>query len=226
MLPAVSDVADLKNTWLQTDQGAEYRTVGKHVADHATVNHNAGGYVGPGGVGTNLAEGYFSQLKRSLDGTHHHVSRTHLHRYLANFDFLYSSARPATRFGCGRCSSRRGAGGSPNQAADQRLSGGAMSRYRLARCSVIATTAQLIVDGGGLEPPGVELPRPARAPCRRPLRGPGGPALRDAGPPGYSPRRPHHGGTVTVIAKLRLPKRINTANTVLVGATGPTSLPV
>jgi hypothetical protein len=34
--------------------------------------------------------GYFSQLKRSIDGTHHHVSKTHLDRYLAQFDFLYS----------------------------------------------------------------------------------------------------------------------------------------
>jgi hypothetical protein len=39
-----------------------------------------------GDVTTNLAEGYFSQLKRSLDGTHHHVTREHLHRYLAEFD--------------------------------------------------------------------------------------------------------------------------------------------
>ena len=33
-----------------------------------------GQYKLPGGAGTNLAEGFFSQLKRSLDGTHHHVS--------------------------------------------------------------------------------------------------------------------------------------------------------
>lgn len=32
-----------------------------------------------------------SQLKRSLDGTHHHVSRKHLHRYLGEFDFRYST---------------------------------------------------------------------------------------------------------------------------------------
>jgi hypothetical protein len=29
----------------------------------------------------------FSQLKRSLDGTHHHVSVEHLPRYLNEFDF-------------------------------------------------------------------------------------------------------------------------------------------
>ena len=34
---------------------------------------------------------YFSQLKRSLDGTHHKVSREHLDRYLAEFDFRHST---------------------------------------------------------------------------------------------------------------------------------------
>jgi hypothetical protein len=41
-------------------------------------------------VSTNMAEGFFSQLKRSLDGTHHHVSTRHLPRYLAEFDFRYT----------------------------------------------------------------------------------------------------------------------------------------
>src|ERR1039458_9830007 len=31
--------------------------------------------------------------KRSIDGTHHHVSRAHLHRYLAEFDFRYSHCK-------------------------------------------------------------------------------------------------------------------------------------
>ena len=41
-------------------------------------------------VHTNTAEGYFSQLKRSIDGTHHHVSERHLDRYLAEFDYRYT----------------------------------------------------------------------------------------------------------------------------------------
>ena len=44
-----------------------------------------------GDVSTNQAENYFSQLKRSLDGTHHHVSREHLPRYLQEFDFRYTT---------------------------------------------------------------------------------------------------------------------------------------
>jgi len=44
-----------------------------------------------GDVSTNQAENFFSQLKRSIDGTHHHVSVEHLGRYLAEFDFRYST---------------------------------------------------------------------------------------------------------------------------------------
>ena len=41
--------------------------------------------------GTNKVEGFFAQLKRSVDGTHHHVSREHLQRYLDEFSFRYST---------------------------------------------------------------------------------------------------------------------------------------
>ena len=56
------------------------------------VNHRIGEYV-RGDVSTNQAESYFAQLKRSLDGTHHHVSRVHLHRYVAEFDFRYTTCK-------------------------------------------------------------------------------------------------------------------------------------
>ena len=32
-------------------------------------------------------------MKRSLDGTHHHVCREHLERYLAEFDFRYTTCK-------------------------------------------------------------------------------------------------------------------------------------
>jgi hypothetical protein len=46
-----------------------------------------------GNVTTNKAENYFSQLKRSIDGTHHHVSTAHLPRYLAEFDYRYTTRK-------------------------------------------------------------------------------------------------------------------------------------
>jgi hypothetical protein len=45
------------------------------------------------GANTKSAESYISQLKRSIDGTHHHVSKTHLQRYLAEVDFRYATCK-------------------------------------------------------------------------------------------------------------------------------------
>jgi hypothetical protein len=78
-------------THLQTDSAGAYQRVEWLFAEHTTVDHKAGQYVHTNGASTNLAENYFSQLKRSLDGTHHHVSAEHLPRYLAEFDFRYST---------------------------------------------------------------------------------------------------------------------------------------
>jgi transposase-like protein len=75
---------------LHTDSENAYRAVSRRFIAHHTVNHKVREYV-RGDVTTNQAENYFSQLKRSLDGTHHHVSRQHLHRYLAEFDFRHST---------------------------------------------------------------------------------------------------------------------------------------
>lgn len=40
---------------------------------------------------TNQAEKFFSQLKRSIDGTPHHVSKEHLSRYRDEFDYRHST---------------------------------------------------------------------------------------------------------------------------------------
>lgn len=92
LLAAIQENVDTSNTMLHTDSAKAYTTAAPHMQRHETVNHAAGEYVRDG-VSTNLAEGYFSQLKRSIDGTHHHVSTEHLARYLAQFDFLYTHCR-------------------------------------------------------------------------------------------------------------------------------------
>ena len=40
-----------------------------------------------------MAENFFSQLKRSIDGTHHSISKYHLQRYLGEFDFRFSTRK-------------------------------------------------------------------------------------------------------------------------------------
>jgi transposase-like protein len=84
---------DLPNTTLVTDSAPVYTKIGWKAADHQVVNHKMSQYVTRTGASTNQAEGYFSQLKRSIDGTFHHVSVDHLDRYLAEFDYRYSTRK-------------------------------------------------------------------------------------------------------------------------------------
>ena len=86
----MSHVVDGATVDLMTDGGSQYRILGRGFASHQYVDHSSHEYV-RGNVTTNRAEGYFSQLKRSIDGTDHHVSTKHLARYLAEFDFRYST---------------------------------------------------------------------------------------------------------------------------------------
>ncbi len=87
---AIANQVVMSGSTLMTDEGPQYNQIGREFLSHGAVNHHAGEYV-RGSVTTNQAENFFSQLKRSLDGTHHHISKTHLPRYLAEFDFRYST---------------------------------------------------------------------------------------------------------------------------------------
>ncbi len=89
---AIAEHVDVPNTHLQTDSLRTYQLIAEDFASHEFVNHEAREYV-RGDVTTNHAETYFSQLQRSLDGTHHHVSGEHLGRYLAEFDFRYTTCK-------------------------------------------------------------------------------------------------------------------------------------
>lgn len=74
---------------LHTDSAKHYQRIAQVTKGHESVNHDLGEYV-RNGISTNRAEGFFGQLKRSLTGTHHHVSVEHLPRYLVQFDWLYT----------------------------------------------------------------------------------------------------------------------------------------
>jgi transposase-like protein len=84
---------DVDRARLFTDEHQGYKMVGRWMGlGHQAVNHGHGEYV-RGEVTTNSVESFFSQLKRSIDGTHHHVSPEHLHRYLAEFDFRHTTRK-------------------------------------------------------------------------------------------------------------------------------------
>jgi transposase-like protein len=77
---------------LMTDESGVYSLGHFMFAEHQTVNHAEHEYA-RGAAHVNTAEGFFSQLKRSLDGTYHHVSERHLPRYLGEFDYRYSNRK-------------------------------------------------------------------------------------------------------------------------------------
>jgi transposase-like protein len=65
-------------------------------AKHDTVNHTEKEYARYENgicISTNTVEGYFSILKRGINGVYHQVSKQHLHRYLTEFDFRYNTRK-------------------------------------------------------------------------------------------------------------------------------------
>jgi transposase-like protein len=81
-----------KDAQLMTDELNVYTEVGKSFASHETIEHGKGEHV-RSKAHINTAEGSFSHLKRSIDGTHHHVSAHQLHRYLEEFDYRYNTRK-------------------------------------------------------------------------------------------------------------------------------------
>lgn len=96
----IADHVDMAGTVLHADEAKSYKAIAHEFQGHEAVNHSADEYVRYEGKGaerrtitSNQVEGFFSQLKRSLDGTHHAVSSEHLPRYLAEFDYRYSTRK-------------------------------------------------------------------------------------------------------------------------------------
>lgn len=80
------------SAYIMTDDFRSYSGLDKEVAGHGVVNHSEKEY-SRGIIHTNTIEGYFSILKRGVNGTFHHISKKHLPFYLNEFDFRYSSRK-------------------------------------------------------------------------------------------------------------------------------------
>jgi transposase-like protein len=88
LLPLIEANVDL-NANIYSDEWGAYRTLAKRGYTHTTVNHGTLEYV-RGHAHTNTIEGFWSQLKRSLDGTYHAVSPKYLQSYVDEFVFRYN----------------------------------------------------------------------------------------------------------------------------------------
>ena len=78
------------NSTIVTDKFPAYNGLSNEFAGHETVDHEAGEYV-RGDAYTNTLEGWFSLLKRGVNGTFHHVSEQHLDRYVGEFAYRYNN---------------------------------------------------------------------------------------------------------------------------------------
>lgn len=68
-----------------TDSCPCYRGIGHYYqGGHQSVNHNKGEYV-RGDIHSITVEGYFSLVKRSINGIYHSISKKHMHRYMDEF---------------------------------------------------------------------------------------------------------------------------------------------
>jgi len=71
---------------ISTDEHGAYNELAGLGYNHGTVNHAADVWV-DGITHTNSIEGHWSQLKRSIRGTHVHVSSKHLWKYVSEFSY-------------------------------------------------------------------------------------------------------------------------------------------
>jgi hypothetical protein len=73
---------------IHSDESRIYTRVKREFA-HRVINHSLGEYAKQG-ITTNTIEGFWSQMKRSIDGTYHAVSPKYLQSYVNEFAFRYN----------------------------------------------------------------------------------------------------------------------------------------
>jgi len=78
-----------KGATVCTDELWSYNPINREGYKHLRVKHGAREYV-RGIAHTNSIEGFWSQLKRSISGTHVWVSKKHLQNYVNEFAFRYN----------------------------------------------------------------------------------------------------------------------------------------
>jgi transposase-like protein len=86
-----------RSSHLRTDDARFYNRIGEEFASHQTTLHSNREFSRGDGNHSNTAENFFSILKRGVVGTYHHWSAQHIHRYLAEFDFRYSTKNDSDR---------------------------------------------------------------------------------------------------------------------------------
>ncbi len=89
--PVLAEMVD-RDAHIMTDS-ANRMKLSKYGWKHSAVDHSKHEYARHEDgltITTNTVEGYFSILKRGLNGIYHHVSKQYLDQYLREFDYRYN----------------------------------------------------------------------------------------------------------------------------------------
>ncbi|NQU62057.1 MAG: IS1595 family transposase [Rhodospirillales bacterium] len=78
-----------RGSTISTDEYHPYKSLPAEGYEHLVVKHREREYV-RGKAHTNTLDGFWSILKRAIRGTHVHVSRKHMAKYLGEFEFRYN----------------------------------------------------------------------------------------------------------------------------------------
>ena len=78
-----------EGSMIYTDEAPVFKSLPNLGYDHEAVNHSIKEWV-RGDVHTNSIEGFWSNVKRSIKGTHIWVSKKHLQTYLREFEYRYN----------------------------------------------------------------------------------------------------------------------------------------
>lgn len=81
-----------KGTTVYSDEFRAYKTLSTEGYIHDSVVHSKNQWK-MNDCHTNSIEGYWSNLKKSILGTHTYVSRKHMHRYLNEFTFRHNNRK-------------------------------------------------------------------------------------------------------------------------------------
>ncbi len=75
---------------IHTDEYKVYNVLDRMGYDHQRVNHSKKEWV-HNATHTNTIEGFWSHLKRGINGIYHHVSRKHLQNYCDEYQYRYNT---------------------------------------------------------------------------------------------------------------------------------------
>jgi len=94
LIPSIEDNV-VKSSVVYTDDLQSYNGLEKIGYEHKSVAHSQKVYVA-GDIHTNNVEGFWSQLKRSINGTYHHVTAKHMQEYVDEYSFRYNHRNDET----------------------------------------------------------------------------------------------------------------------------------